>query len=82
MVKKFPLIVIVLPAPKLEGEKPEMMGGGMNIKPDKAAEPPKVVMLTSPVAPFPTDATMELGEMTVKLVTGVPPNVMANVPSK
>ena len=59
-----------------------MMGAGINIKPFKAAVPPGVVKLSAPVDPMPTIATMEVDETTVNEVTGVPPRVIADVPSK
>jgi hypothetical protein len=54
----------------------------MNVKPASEALPPGVVRLTAPLAPAPTTATIEIEETTVKDVTGVPPNVIMEVPVK
>ncbi len=74
-----PVIFINVPAPALEGAKEVIVGAGINVKPASDAVPPGVVKLTAPVDPFPTIAIMEVEETTVKDVTGVPPNVMAEV---
>lgn len=74
-----PVIFINAPAPAFAGAKEVMVGAGINVKPASDAVPPGVVKLTAPVDPLPTIAIMEVEETTVKDVTGVPPNVMAEV---
>jgi hypothetical protein len=86
-VKFVPVMLITAPAAALVGAKDVMVGegtdeGGINIKPARNALPPGVVRLTAPVAPVPTIATIEVDETTVNEVTGVPPNVIAEVPVK
>ena len=83
VLSKFvPVILIRAPAPAIIGEKEVMVGGGINVKPAREAEPPGVVRLTAPVVPVPTMATIEVEETTVKEATGVPPKVITDVPSK
>jgi hypothetical protein len=57
-------------------------GAGIKVKPVSDAAPPEVVRLTAPVAPAPTIATIDVEETTVNDVTGVPPNVIIEVPVK
>ena len=50
----------------VEGVNEEMLGGGINVKPDKAAVPPRVVTLSSPLEPSPTTASIVVESTTVK----------------
>ena len=54
----------------------------MKVNPDRAADPPAVVILTAPEAPAPTTAEMVVEESTWKVATDIPPNVTAVVPIK
>jgi hypothetical protein len=80
--KLLPVIVINAPVAAAEGVKEVMMGGGININPFKVAVPPGVVRLIAPEEPLPTIATIEVDETRVNAVTGVPPRVIIDVPSK
>jgi hypothetical protein len=75
-------MVINAPVAAAVGVKDVIMGAGINVKPFKLAVPPGVVKLSAPVDPLPTIATMEVDETIVNEVTGVPPRVIADVPSK
>jgi hypothetical protein len=79
LLKFVPVIVMSAPAAAVVGANAVIVGAGMNVNPASEAEPPGVVKLTAPVAPVPTTATMEVEETTVNELTGVPPNVMAEV---
>jgi hypothetical protein len=81
-VKLLPVMVIEVPKPAVVGLKELITGAAINVKPDKLAEPPDEVTPTEPVDPLPTLATIEVDETTVKEVTGVPPNVIIEVPVK
>jgi hypothetical protein len=81
-VKLLPVIVIEVPKPAVVGLKELITGAGINVKPDKLAEPPAEVTPTEPVDPLPTIATIEVDDTTVNDVTGVPPNVIIEVPVK
>jgi hypothetical protein len=86
-VKFVPLMLMTAPAAALVGAKDVIVGegiddGGINIKPASVAVPPGVVRLTAPVAPVPTLATIDVEETTVNEITGVPPNVITEVPMK
>jgi hypothetical protein len=81
-VKLLPVMVIAVPSPADVGLKELITGAGINVKPDKLAEPPAAVTPTEPVEPLPTIATIEVEETTVNDVTGVPPNVITEVPVK
>jgi hypothetical protein len=82
LLKFVPVILIIAPAAALVGAKDVMVGAGMNANPASAAVPPGVVRLTTPVAPVPIIATIDVEETTVNDVTGVPPNVITEVPVK
>ena len=77
-----PLMVTIDPFGAAAGVKEVIMGAGIKINPLRLAEPPVVTKLTAPVDPLPTIATMEVDETIVNEVTGVPPRVIADVPSK
>ena len=77
--KLVPVILINAPAAAVLGANAVIVGAGIKVKPVKEAVPPGVVRLTAPVAPIPTIARMEVEEITVNDVTGIPPNVMADV---
>jgi hypothetical protein len=77
--KLVPVILINAPAAAVLGANAVIVGAGIKVKPAKEAVPPGVVRLTAPVAPIPTIARMEVEEITVNDVTGIPPNVMADV---
>jgi hypothetical protein len=81
-VKFAPVILMIDPTPPLVGAKDVMVGGGMKVNPASEAVPPGVVRLTTPVAPVPIIATIDVEETTVNDVTGVPPNVITEVPVK
>ena len=74
-VRWVPVMVIDMPAAAAVGAKEVMVGGGMNVKPSREAEPPGVVRLTAPEDPVPTITTMEVEDTTVKDKTVVPPSV-------
>ena len=57
-------------------------GKSKKVKPTRDVVPPGVVIFTAPVEPEPTIATIEEDETTVKEATGVPPNVIREVPVK
>jgi hypothetical protein len=80
--KLVPVILMTAPAPAIAGENNVMVGAGMKVNPLSDAEPPGVVKLTAPEEPLPTMAIMEVEETTVNVLTGVPPNVIAEVFSK
>jgi hypothetical protein len=83
VLSKFvPVILMSVPAPAVIGAKEVIVGAGMNVNPSNEAVPPGVVRLTAPVDPLPTTAMIDVDETTVNELTGVPPNVMANVLSK
>src|SRR3989442_471317 len=67
-LKLVPLMVTVVPAPPLVGEKLVIVGGGMTVKLlALLAVPPAVVTLIGPVeAPLGTVAAIEVDEFTVK----------------
>jgi hypothetical protein len=79
LLKFVPVILIIVPAAAVLGANAVIVGGGIKVKPAKEAVPPGVVKLTAPVAPVPTMAIIEVDETTVNDVTGVPPNVIADV---
>jgi hypothetical protein len=81
-LKLVPVIVISVPAAAVVGANSVIVGEGMNVNPSNEAVPPGVVKLTAPEEPLPTIATMDEEETTVNAVTGVPPNVMIEVPTK
>ena len=58
------------------------MGGRVSVKPAFVAEPPAVVTITFPVAPFPTTAVMVVALVTVNDVAAVPPKLTAVAPVK
>jgi hypothetical protein len=80
-LKLVPLIVTVVPAPPLVGEKLLIVGGRMTVKLlALVAVPPEVVTLMGPVvAPLGTVAVIEVDELTVKLAL-VPLNRTAVAP--
>jgi hypothetical protein len=80
--KLVPVILMTAPAPAIAGENNVMVGAGMKVNPLSDAVPPGVVKLTAPEEPLPTMAIMEVEETTVNVLTGVPPNVIAEVFSK
>ena len=82
LLKLVPVILIIAPAAALVGAKDVILGADIKVKPASDALPPGVVRLTAPVAPVPTIATIEVEETTVNDVTGVPPNVIIEVPVK
>ena len=57
-------------------------GKSKKVKPARDVVPPGVVIFTAPVEPEPTTATMAVDESTMKEATGVPPNVIMEVPVK
>ena len=59
-----------------------IVGAPIKVNPASDALPPGVVRLTAPVAPVPTLATIDVEETTVNDVTGIPPNVIFEVPVK
>ena len=82
LLKLVPVISINAPVPALEGAKEVIVGAGMKVNPANDAVPPGVVRLTAPDEPVPTIATIDVEDTTVNAVTGVPPNVMLEVPKK
>jgi hypothetical protein len=81
-LKFVPVILINVPAAAVVGANAVIVGAAIKVKPANEAVPPGVVRLTAPVAPVPTIATIEVEETTVNDVTGVPPNVIIEVPVK
>jgi hypothetical protein len=81
-VKFVPVMLMIAPADALVGAKDVILGADMKVNPASDAGPPGVVRLTAPVDPVPTIATMEVDDTTVNEVTGVPPNVIIEVPVK
>jgi hypothetical protein len=82
LLKLVPVILIIAPAAAVVGANVVIVGAAMNVKPASEALPPVVVKLTAPVAPVPTIATIDEDETTVNDETGVPPNVITEVPVK
>lgn len=56
--------------------------GKLNVKPGKLAEPPSVVTITPPEAPFPTTAVIVVLLTTVKEVAAIPPKLTVFAPVK
>lgn len=76
--KFVPVTATLAPIAPLSGLKEAMVGAGINRNPPKRAEPPGVVIATSPDAPeAPTNAVICVGETTVKRVAGTPPKLTA-----
>lgn len=75
-------MVTRVPTGPVVAVKELMEGGGEKIKPANEAVPPGEVRLTAPLLPAPTIAKIDVEETTVKEVTGVPPNVITDVPVK
>src|SRR4030095_2127192 len=63
--KLFPVIVIDVPVPPLDGVNDVIVGGGINVKPATDTVPPGVVTLTLPDVPAPTTAVILVAELTV-----------------
>jgi hypothetical protein len=82
LLKLVPVILMITPAAAVVGANVVIVGAAMNVKPASEALPPVVVKLTAPLLPFPTTATIDVEETTVNEVTGVPPNVIIEVPVK
>jgi hypothetical protein len=82
LLKLVPVIVTRVPTGPVAAEKDIIVGASIKVNPVNDAVPPRVVRLTAPVAPDPTLATIEVDETTVNDVTGVPPNVIKEVPVK
>jgi len=74
-VKLEPRIVTEAPKEPLVGEKEEIVGAGIKVKPELVTVPPGVVTETSPVDPDPTIAVILIGESIVKDVAAVPPKL-------
>jgi hypothetical protein len=79
LLKLVPVIFKKDPVPALVGAKEVIVGAGINVNPANEAVPPGVVRLTAPDEPAPTIAIIDVEDITVNAVTGVPPNVRANV---
>ena len=82
LLKLVPVIVISAPAAAVIGANAVIVGAGMKVNPSSEAVPPGVVKLTAPDEPAPTIATIDVEDTTVNARTGVPPNVMIEVPLK
>jgi hypothetical protein len=82
LLKLVPVMVIKAPAAAVLGANAVIVGAGMKVNPSSEAVPPGVVRLTAPDEPAPTIATIDVEDTTVNAVTGVPPNVMIEVPTK
>jgi hypothetical protein len=82
LLKLVPVILINAPAAAVVGANALIVGAAINVKPANEAEPPGVVRLTAPLEPLPTIATIDVEDTTVNDDTGVPPNVIIEVPVK
>jgi hypothetical protein len=82
LLRLVPVIVTNVPTGPVVAEKEIIVGAGINVNPASEVLPPGVVRLTAPVDPVPTIATIEVDDTTVNEVTGVPPNVITEVPVK
>ena len=74
--KLLPVIVIIPPDFALPGLKLVIVGAGINLKPFKLADPPRVVTRNSPLEPFPTSATIIVVDTIVNDRTKVPPKLI------
>ena len=81
-VRLVPVIVTGVPVPAEPGVKEVITGGTKYVKPGSVAVPLGVVTDTSPVAPAPTTAVMEVDERTTNEVAGTPPKLTAVAPVK
>ena len=81
-VKLFPVIVIDVPVPPLDGVNEVIVGGGIKVKPAIDAVPPGVVIVILPDAPAPTTAVILVDELTVKDVAAIPPKLTDVAPVK
>jgi len=81
-VKFVPVIVIVAPVAPLFGVKEVIVGGAINVNPEKDAVPPGLITLTFPDEPEPTTAFIVVEFTTVNDDAAVPPNVTAVAPVK
>jgi hypothetical protein len=82
LLKFVPVILINVPAAAVVGANAVIVGAAIKVKPANEVVPPGVVRLTAPVDPVPTIAAIEVDDTTVNEVTGVPPNVITEVPVK
>ena len=79
-VKLFPVIVIDVPIPPLDGVKEVIVGRGINVKPAIDAVPPGVVTFTLPDAPAPTTAVILVDELTTNEEATTPPKFIVVAP--
>ena len=82
-VKLLPEIVTVVPVPAVRGETLLITGASTNVKmPAEVPIPSGPVTVTDPVVPVLTIAEIELAELIVNEVAGVPPKLTAEAPKK
>lgn len=83
IVLKFaPEIVTTVPIGPDVGVKELMIGGGINVNPERDAVPPGVETFTLPELPILTSAVILVDELTTKLLTANPPKLTLVVPIK
>jgi hypothetical protein len=75
------IVTVVLTGPD-EGEKFVITGGTSKTYPANFPDPKLLVTTTSPFAPAPTNAVIEVAELTTKDAAGTPPKLTAVTPLK
>jgi len=82
LLKLEPIIVTTVPTGPEVGKKELILGGGININPDKVPEPASEVSKISPEEPEPTTAVMVVDETILNDEAFVPPNLTDVTPLK